>query len=310
MSTMLMGLCWPLKMAATLKAVLISLADNANDQGYCWPSIATICERTCLSERTVRNALRDLERIGLLETAIGAMKSNRYIIHARAYVARLEAARLAEEAAAAAAKAAESGPVSERSGGHHVPGGTTCPGAPRAGEGGTTCPLTVIEPNTNTPPTPQSLGGQQGSSSEASSDDRAAVDWDAVQTSAGLEGGGRSNSVKAGPVSLSTWLASCAAKREKPIPAGDKVFDYCAAVGISTELLGLCWREFKHRHSTVAKRQRDWRQKFRNCVQQNWYGLWYLPSGEAARLSSKGEQAQRFFAAQDAEQDAGQGGAA
>ncbi|MEE3584620.1 helix-turn-helix domain-containing protein, partial [Pseudomonas aeruginosa] len=48
-------------MSAPQKAVLISLADNSNDDGVCWPSVAKIAERTCLSERAVRNALRWLE---------------------------------------------------------------------------------------------------------------------------------------------------------------------------------------------------------------------------------------------------------
>ncbi|HCL4023078.1 TPA: helix-turn-helix domain-containing protein, partial [Pseudomonas aeruginosa] len=49
--------CWPLQgMSAPQKAVLISLADNSNDDGVCWPSVAKIAERTCLSERAVRNA--------------------------------------------------------------------------------------------------------------------------------------------------------------------------------------------------------------------------------------------------------------
>jgi hypothetical protein len=54
--------CWPLQgMSAAQKAVLISLADNANDEGVCWPAISTIVKRTCLSERAVRNAIRWLE---------------------------------------------------------------------------------------------------------------------------------------------------------------------------------------------------------------------------------------------------------
>ena len=36
-------------MTATQKAVLISLADNANDEGVCWPSVSNISLRTCLS---------------------------------------------------------------------------------------------------------------------------------------------------------------------------------------------------------------------------------------------------------------------
>lgn len=42
-----MSACWPLQgMTATKKAVLISLADNANDDGVCWPSISTIGVRS------------------------------------------------------------------------------------------------------------------------------------------------------------------------------------------------------------------------------------------------------------------------
>lgn len=56
-----MACCWPLQMPPTQKAVLISLADNANDSGYCWPSIATICERTCFGKTAVIDAIRWLE---------------------------------------------------------------------------------------------------------------------------------------------------------------------------------------------------------------------------------------------------------
>ncbi|WP_454752090.1 helix-turn-helix domain-containing protein [Cupriavidus necator] len=61
MSTLIMSQCWTLQMPPTPKAVLISLADNANDQGVCWPSIETIAVRTCFSERAVQNAIKWLE---------------------------------------------------------------------------------------------------------------------------------------------------------------------------------------------------------------------------------------------------------
>ncbi|URF05983.1 helix-turn-helix domain-containing protein [Cupriavidus campinensis] len=48
-------------MSIAQKAVLISLADNANDQGVCWPSIPTIAKRVCASERAVQNAIKWLE---------------------------------------------------------------------------------------------------------------------------------------------------------------------------------------------------------------------------------------------------------
>jgi hypothetical protein len=67
-------------MPPTQKAVLISLADQANDQGSCWPSIATICVRTCFGERAVRNAVRWLEEQGLLAVGLGRKRSNVYTL--------------------------------------------------------------------------------------------------------------------------------------------------------------------------------------------------------------------------------------
>ncbi|WP_341809927.1 helix-turn-helix domain-containing protein [Paraburkholderia tuberum] len=64
---MIMSACWPLQgMSLAQKAVLISLADNANDQGVCWPSIATIGKRICASERAVQNAIKWLESAGIV----------------------------------------------------------------------------------------------------------------------------------------------------------------------------------------------------------------------------------------------------
>lgn len=67
-----MAACWPLQMPPTQKAVLISLADNANDQGDCWPSLATIAMRTCFGKTAVIAAIRWLEEHG----AVVADRSN------------------------------------------------------------------------------------------------------------------------------------------------------------------------------------------------------------------------------------------
>jgi len=74
MSTLLMAQCWPLKMPPTPKAVLISLADNANDQGYCWPSLTKISERTCFGRTAVIEAIKWLEDAG----ALRADRTDRY----------------------------------------------------------------------------------------------------------------------------------------------------------------------------------------------------------------------------------------
>lgn len=63
----------------------LSLADNANDSGDCWPSIANICGRTNLSERTVQTAIRDLELTGFLAIRVKSGSSNRYHLTPAAY---------------------------------------------------------------------------------------------------------------------------------------------------------------------------------------------------------------------------------
>lgn len=86
MSTILMSKCWPLAgMSPAQKAVLISLADQANDDGYCWPSVGTIAKRTCLSERAVQGAIKWLVSAGLLSADERKGTSSVYQITPAAY---------------------------------------------------------------------------------------------------------------------------------------------------------------------------------------------------------------------------------
>lgn len=80
MSTIVMAACWPLQMSGTQKAVLISLADQANDQGVCWPAVETIAERTCASERTVQEALKWLEEHGAITRERRSQRSTMYTV--------------------------------------------------------------------------------------------------------------------------------------------------------------------------------------------------------------------------------------
>lgn len=86
MSTMIMSACWPLQgMSATQKAVLISLADNANDEGFCWPSVPKIAMRTCLSVRAVQGSIKWLCSTGILSTAERVGRSTLYTLTPAAY---------------------------------------------------------------------------------------------------------------------------------------------------------------------------------------------------------------------------------
>ena len=288
MSTMVMAVCWPLPMPPTPKAVLISLADQANDQGVCWPSIDTITTRTCFGERAVRNAIRWLETAGLVKVEIGAMKANRYTVTPRGFGGEQVGARRtpAPDAPGSKCPPAPRAPRREmppaRDAGHPARGAAQP--APDAGHPGTTCPLTVIEPIQEIHPQPpkgaedlwhHDVGNAHGN-------DEVGDDIDDDEQAS-----------KHKPLlSLAQFLAICKAAGEKPIPEGDKVFEYCSDVGIDRDILLLHWVEFKSRRTAQGKRQRDWRQTFRNSVRDNWYRLWFIKPGTPAQLTTQGLQAQ------------------
>ena len=49
-------------------SVYIYLADRANKDGICWPSIPTMSKDLKLSESTTRRALNDLRKASLIQT--------------------------------------------------------------------------------------------------------------------------------------------------------------------------------------------------------------------------------------------------
>lgn len=61
------------------KLVLLKLADNANDQGECWPSYQYIADQCEIGRSTVRKHIKDLNEQGLLkiENRLGGEKGNK-----------------------------------------------------------------------------------------------------------------------------------------------------------------------------------------------------------------------------------------
>ena len=67
------------------KAVLIYLKDHANKEGACWPGIKTIAAGVSLSRSTVKRALDDLVKAGLVVKEKrwrenGSLSSNLYLL--------------------------------------------------------------------------------------------------------------------------------------------------------------------------------------------------------------------------------------
>ena len=73
------------ELSSRAKVVLIYLRDHANKQGTCWPGINTSAAGVSLSRSTVKRALDDLVRAGLVEKSSrwrenGSLTSNLYQI--------------------------------------------------------------------------------------------------------------------------------------------------------------------------------------------------------------------------------------
>lgn len=325
-----MGLCWPLQMPAAPKAVLVSLADQASDDGVCWPAVGTLSVRTCLSERTVQRAVRWLQQRKALRVRVRSSEfgeasgrrqtTNAYILTPSAFLPEPGRAEIPSEVGRGDAVGEDLGTTPPSSKGCHGDGveeGEGChgdtPGVswchPRGCHGDT---LTIIGTNTNTPPTPLAdAKGASGPAAEAARSDVPTASLGAGDADASGDGeadatgpGGRKLRGPAGGggeepdglIGFDTFLRLCRERGEKPIPPGHPVFTYCASVGISDELLRLHWAEFKARRSGARKRQRGlrgWRQAFANSVRENWFRLWWMRPGGLAELTSHGEQARR-----------------
>ena len=78
-----MNWAWLLRLKPMEKYVLMSLADSADDEGYCWPSVPTLAHKTCMDERSVQRILKKLKDSNFIKVqarfrADGSPTSNKY----------------------------------------------------------------------------------------------------------------------------------------------------------------------------------------------------------------------------------------
>lgn len=153
MSTIIMSQCWPLQsLSVTQKAVLISLADQANDDGVCWPAIGTIAKRCCMSERAVRTAMDHLEAVGLLSRERRFNSSNVYSVTPGKFDASAAGTK-AKRKAKKSGTAPGAGGAADAGGAPAAPGDAPAAGGPARGAGLEVRPvppnrhITPIEPS-------------------------------------------------------------------------------------------------------------------------------------------------------------------
>jgi hypothetical protein len=81
MSIRIMNLVWNADFDShSKKLVLLALADNANDEGHCWPSISTIAKKASVSERWVSTCIMELSKSGWIDIFKRRGNSNYYRI--------------------------------------------------------------------------------------------------------------------------------------------------------------------------------------------------------------------------------------
>lgn len=235
---------------------MLALADWSDDEGRCWPSMASIAKKMRLSEKQARRAVHSIIEAGYLtvtDNMQGGATSRRYQIDLHLLRTPPADGRAPIEGRAPA----------------DVPNPSLGREATPPADGS----RTVIEPSITTKMVAQALP-----TSSVKSKTRKAE------------------------LTLQAFLDSVKAAGEKAIPENDPIFAYAEKVGISSEMLAVCWEEFKARHLAPNNKTgklvkyTNWRQHFGNAVRRNWYGLWYLKDGQAAQWTTAGEQARRAAA--------------
>lgn len=257
MSIRIMSLVWDeYHGGGTDLLALLALADWSDDGGFCFPSIAAIAKKTRLSRSQAQRVVHRL--IDEKVVAVVGNLTGGAPGATRQYRILLENLTGRMDATPTGRMGATGS--ADATGRTHAQDGSH----PCAETGRTHATQTVSEPSTtvNTraqAPAPRKVDKKLGTT-------------------------------------LQAFLAACKASGETPIPADDLIHDYAEKVGIDQDMLATAWQEFKDRFLPTAKRQRDWRAHFRNAVRRNWFGLWFLKEGEAARWTTAGEQARRAAA--------------
>jgi hypothetical protein len=82
MSIKIMTRAWDVPLPHADKLLLLALSDNANDEGLCWPGVATLGRKCGMDDRTVQRAVKRLADAGHV-TVLGIRehKSNDYLVH-------------------------------------------------------------------------------------------------------------------------------------------------------------------------------------------------------------------------------------
>ncbi|NDP48927.1 MAG: hypothetical protein GZ085_11190 [Sulfuriferula multivorans] len=233
---------------------LLALADWSDDNGKCYPSMASISKKIRLKPRQAKRIVHQLIDDGFVQVVgneFGGSPGS-----SRQY--RLILSRLTGVAHDTRRSVSDDTPTPETGVMQGIDG---CHGRPETGVTHDT--LTVIEPSRTVRESAQArLSSQKGGK-------------------------------KKKPITLDRFLETCKASGEQVIPGDDPIFEYADAVGIDHAMIAAAWHVFKDTYRQSDKLYADWRRTFRNSVRGNWKNLWFIREGEQAKWTTTGMQAKR-----------------
>lgn len=118
-----------------------------------------------------------------------------------------------------------------------------------------------------------------------------------VGTPALLSGQNRRNHARKGSgQTFNEWISGIEPD-ESPIPETHSVIGYARRIGLPDDMLYLAWEVFRDRYAeNPTKRYLDWPHVFRNAIEGNWLKLWYCDQAGSYLLTTAGLQAQRAYA--------------
>lgn len=110
--------------------------------------------------------------------------------------------------------------------------------------------------------------------------------------------GGRAKRERKTQTNLQAFLEDCHLKNERPLRGYAPLWEYAKEVGLDQDMIALAWAEFKRQFMPggvgQAKRQKDWRQTFRNYVEKGYLGLWCVDGNGQIVLTTKGKLAKKI----------------
>ncbi len=106
------------------------------------------------------------------------------------------------------------------------------------------------------------------------------------------EKGNRKTSKRKKEHTLQEFLEACKAAGEDSIPRKDPIFSWAEKVGLDPQMIPAIWYKFKNKYlydeNNNDKKYKSWRQTFRNAVQDNWFGVFWIDEDKKVHWSSAG----------------------